>query len=101
MSSYPFLRYQNTYQSAYVPPSFENHLEFEDMSRQRQRLGASNMGIEMSEKPFSVHQAQRPAEAVKQPAAENKIREMAEKLSKPSESLAFLEMYHKSALKVE
>ena len=54
MSSYPFLSYQNTYQSAYVPPSFENHLEFEDMSRQRQRLGASNMGIEMSEKPFSV-----------------------------------------------
>ena len=100
MTSYPFLSYQPV--SSYVPPSFEDPLQYDVDPRQKQKLEQS-FGIEMSEKPFH---AKKSLKVERTPENEesvplNKIQLMAEKLERPSESMAFLEMYHKSAVKVE
>jgi hypothetical protein len=54
------------------------------------------MGIELSEKPYNKVKSDN-----EDPQSHEKLRQMAEGLKRPRESLEYLEMYHKSALKVE
>jgi hypothetical protein len=58
----------------------------------------------MSEKPFTAAKVQVP-DLEKRDVQPNKetsaLKLMAEKLQRPSDSMAFLEMYHKSAVRVE
>jgi hypothetical protein len=102
MSSYPFLSYQPIGGGAsYVPPTYG---PYDEAPFPSQRFDSSS-GIEMSEKPFTTPKVQVP-DLEKSDEAQPKIETsslklMAEKLQRPSESMAFLEMYHKSAIRVE
>lgn len=58
----------------------------------------------MSEKPFSAIKKKENGDlegAGGKQSQTDKIKSMAHKLSKPAESMEFLEMYHKSAVKVD
>jgi hypothetical protein len=101
MSSYPFLSYQPIGGGAsYVPPTYG---PYDEAPLPRHRLDAS-MGIEMSEKPFTTPKVQIPDLEKRDTQPKNEtstLKLMAEKLQRPSESMAFLEIYHKSAVRVE
>jgi len=101
MSSYPFLSYQPIGGGAsYVPPTYG---PYDEAPLPRQRFDASS-GIEMSEKPFTTAKVQVPDLEKREVQPKNEtstLKLMAEKLQRPSESMAFLEMYHKSAVRVE
>lgn len=101
MSSYPFLSYQPIGGGAsYVPPTYG---PYDEAPLPRQRFDTSS-GIEMSEKPFTTPKVQVPDLEKRETQPKNEtstLKLMAEKLQRPSESMAFLEIYHKSAVRVE
>jgi len=101
MSSYPFLNYQPIGGGAsYMPPTYG---PYDESPVPRQRFDTSS-GIEMSEKPFTTTKVQVPDLEKREVQPKNEtstLKLMAEKLQRPSESMEFLEMYHKSAVRVE
>ena len=86
--------------ASYVPPTFG---PYDEEPIPRQRLNAS-IGIEMSEKPFTTPNVQVPDLEKRETQPKNEtsnLKLMTEKLQTPTESMAFLEIYHKSAVRVE